>query len=204
MYYDNDADLSPIQSKTVAIIGYGSQGHAHAQNLRDSGVEVVVGELQGTRQLRAGRRPGFKVRLPPKPRRQADIIMILVPDQTPGRRLQERRSRPNLKAGKTLIFSHGFNIHFGQIVPPADVDVFMIAPKGPGHLVRDQYRGGHGVPCLIAVHQNASGKAREQRPRLRQGHRRPARRRHRDHLQGRDRDRPLRRAGRPLRRRHAS
>ena len=161
MFYDKDADLSLIQGKTVAIIGFGSQGHAHAQNLRDSGVKVVVSELKGTPNGARAEKAGFEVLTAAEATRQADVIMMLVPDQTQAV-VYKNDVAPNLKDGETLMFAHGFNIHFGQIVPPASVDVTMVAPKGPGHLVRRQYEEGEGVPVLIAVYQDASGKAREQ------------------------------------------
>jgi ketol-acid reductoisomerase len=161
MYYDKDADLSLIQGKTVAIIGFGSQGHAHAQNLRDSGVKVVVSELKGTPNGERAEKAGFEVLSASEATKQADVIMMLVPDQTQAV-VYKNDVAPNLKDGATLMFAHGFNIHFGQIVPPASVDVTMVAPKGPGHLVRRQYEEGKGVPVLIAVYQDASGKAQEQ------------------------------------------
>lgn len=161
MFYDKDADLSLIQSKTVAIIGFGSQGHAHAQNLRDSGVTVVVSELKGTPNGERAEKAGFEVLSAAEATKQADVIMMLVPDQTQAV-VYKNDVAPNLKDGATLMFAHGFNIHFGQIVPPATADVTMVAPKGPGHLVRRQYEEGKGVPVLIAVHQDASGKAEAQ------------------------------------------
>jgi ketol-acid reductoisomerase len=161
MFYDKDADLSLIQSKTVAIIGFGSQGHAHAQNLRDSGVKVVVSELKGTPNGERAEKAGFEVLSAADAARQADVIMMLVPDQTQAV-VYKNDIAPNIKDGATLMFAHGFNIHFGQIVPPATVDVSMVAPKGPGHLVRRQYEEGKGVPVLIAVYQDASGNAQAQ------------------------------------------
>ncbi len=161
MFYDKDADLSLIQSKTVAIIGFGSQGHAHAQNLRDSGVKVVVSELKGTPNGERAEKAGFEVLSAADAARQADVIMMLVPDQTQAV-VYKNDIAPNLKDGATLMFAHGFNIHFGQIVPPASVDVTMVAPKGPGHIVRRQYDEGRGVPVLIAVYQDASGNAQAQ------------------------------------------
>ena len=161
MFYDKDADLSLIQSKTVAIIGFGSQGHAHAQNLRDSGVKVVVSELKGTPNGERAEKAGFEVLSAADAARQADVIMMLVPDQTQAV-VYKNDIAPNIKDGATLMFAHGFNIHFGQIVPPATVDVTMVAPKGPGHLVRRQYEEGKGVPVLIAVYQDASGNAQAQ------------------------------------------
>jgi ketol-acid reductoisomerase len=161
MYYDKDADLSLIQSKTVAIIGFGSQGHAHAQNLRDSGVKVVVSELKGTPNGERAEKAGFEVLSAADATRQADVIMMLVPDQTQAV-VYKNDIAPNIKDGATLMFAHGFNIHFGQIVPPASVDVSMVAPKGPGHLVRRQFEEGKGVPVIIAVEQDASGGAHAQ------------------------------------------
>jgi ketol-acid reductoisomerase len=161
MFYDKDADLSLIQSKTVAIIGFGSQGHAHAQNLRDSGVKVVVSELKGTPNGERAEKAGFEVLSAADAAKQADVIMMLVPDQTQAV-VYKNDIAPNLRDGMTLMFAHGFNIHFGQIVPPKTVDVTMVAPKGPGHLVRRQYEEGKGVPVLIAVEQDASGQAEAQ------------------------------------------
>ena len=161
MYYDKDADLSLIQAKTVAIIGFGSQGHAHAQNLRDSGVTVVVSELKDTPNGDRAEKAGFEVLTAAEATKKADVVMMLVPDQTQAT-VYKNDVGPNLKAGATLMFAHGFNIHFGQIVPPKSVDVTMVAPKGPGHLVRRQYEEGKGVPVLIAVYQDASGKAQAQ------------------------------------------
>jgi ketol-acid reductoisomerase len=161
MFYDSDADLSLIQSKTVAIIGFGSQGHAHAQNLRDSGVTVVVSELKGTPNGDRAEKAGFEVLTAAEATKRADVVMMLVPDQTQAV-VYKNDVGPNLKDGATLMFAHGFNIHFGQIMPPKTVDVSMVAPKGPGHLVRRQYEEGKGVPVLIAVHQDASGRAKAQ------------------------------------------
>jgi len=158
VFYDADADLSLLKDKTVAIIGYGSQGHAHAQNLRDSGVKVVIGQREGGPNWKLAKEHGFEPMDAAKASAAADLIMILVQDQLQAE-IYESCIKPNLKAGKTLAFGHGFNIHFNQIVPPADVDVIMIAPKGPGHMVRRVYTEGSGVPCIVAVHQDASGKA---------------------------------------------
>ena len=160
IYYDKDADLSLIKSKTVAIIGYGSQGHAHANNLKDSGVNVVVAERMGSTQEAKARNAGFTVKSAAEAVVGADVVMILVPDEHQAKVYQEEIG-PNLKKGAALAFAHGFNIHFEQIVPREDLDVIMIAPKGPGHLVRSTYAQGGGVPCLIAVAQDASGQARE-------------------------------------------
>jgi len=160
LYYDKDADLSLIKSKTVAIIGYGSQGHAHANNLKDSGISVAVGERAGSAQETKARAAGFTVKSAAEAVVGADVVMILVPDEHQAKVYQEEIG-PNLKQGAALAFAHGFNIHFEQIVPREDLDVIMIAPKGPGHLVRSTYLQGGGVPSLIAVYQNASGQARE-------------------------------------------
>ena len=160
MYYDNDADLGLIKGKTVAVIGFGSQGHAHAQNLRDSGVQVVVSDLPGTANAERAQKAGFDVLTAAEAARRADMIIMLVPDETQAR-LYRSDVAAELKAGKVLMFAHGFNIHFNQIVPPGDVDVIMVAPKGPGHLVRRQYEEGKGVPSLIAVYQDASGNAKQ-------------------------------------------
>ncbi|MFI3271400.1 MAG: ketol-acid reductoisomerase [Pseudomonadota bacterium] len=159
-YYEQDANLEALKGKTVAIIGYGSQGHAHAQNLRDSGVNVVVGQRPGGANYDLAKEHGFEPMSAAEAAAAADLIMILLPDQVQ-RAVYEADIKPNLKAGDALLFAHGFNIHFGQITPPADVDVFMIAPKGPGHLVRRTYTEGGGVPCLVAIHQDATGEAME-------------------------------------------
>src|SRR5665811_1656675 len=158
MYYDKDADLSLIKAKTVAIIGFGSQGHAHAQNLRDSGVTVVVSDVPGAPNAARAEKAGFEVLSAAEATKRADVVMMLVPDQTQAM-VYKNDVAPNLKDGATLMFAHGFNIHYGQIVPPKSVDVSMVAPKGPGHLVRRQYEEGKGVPVLIAVYQDASGRA---------------------------------------------
>lgn len=160
LYYDNDANLDLLKGKTVAIIGYGSQGHAHALNLTESGVNVVVGLNKGNPDIKKAEDAGLTVLVNDEAAKKADIIMILVPDQIQPM-VYENDIAPNLQAGNVLAFAHGFNIHYNQIVPPAEVDVIMIAPKGPGHLVRRQYQEGSGVPALIAVHQNASGNAKE-------------------------------------------
>jgi ketol-acid reductoisomerase len=160
MYYDQDADLTLLKNKTVAIIGYGSQGHAHAMNLRDSGVSVVIGQRPGGANYDKAKADGFAPVSAAEATAKADLIMILVPDQLQADLFKDEIA-PKLTAGKTLAFAHGFNIHFHQIVAPKDVDVIMIAPKGPGHMVRRVYTEGSGVPCLIAVHQDASGKAKD-------------------------------------------
>ncbi len=158
MYHSEDCNLSALDGKTVAIIGYGSQGHAHALNLKESGVNVVVGLYEGSKSWKKAEEAGLKVAVAAEAAKQADIIMILINDEKQ-QALYLDSILPNLTAGKTLMFAHGFNIHFGLIVPPADVDVIMIAPKGPGHTVRSEYQVGRGVPCLIAVHQDATGRA---------------------------------------------
>src|SRR3712207_4489057 len=158
VYYDDDADLSIIQGRKVAVIGYGSQGHAHSLSLRDSGVDVVVGLQEGSKSRPKAGGQGLTVLTPAEAAAQADVIMILAPD-TAQRSLYTDAIAPNLKPGKALFFGHGLNIRFGLIKPPADVDVAMVAPKGPGHLVRRQFVDGRGVPCLIAVEQDASGNA---------------------------------------------
>ena len=159
LFYDSDADLSLLNAKTVAIIGYGSQGHAHALNLKDSGIQVVVGLYEGSRSADKARADGLEVLPVAEACAKADWIMILLPDEVQ-KAVYEQEIAPHLSQGKVLSFAHGFNIRFGLIVPPADVDVVMIAPKGPGHTVRWEYQNGQGVPCLFAVHQDASGQAR--------------------------------------------
>jgi len=160
IYYDKDADLSIIQSKKVAILGYGSQGHAHANNLKDSGVDVVVGLREGSSSTVKASNAGLTVQSVAKATASADVVMVLLPDEHQARVYRDE-IEPNLKKGASLAFAHGFNIHYGQIEPRADLDVIMIAPKGPGHLVRSMYENAGGVPSLIAVHQDASGKAKE-------------------------------------------
>ena len=159
MYYDADANLDLLTNKTVAIIGYGSQGHAHALNLKDSGVEVIVGLYPGSKSTQKATEAGLKVYSVAQAASLADWIMILLPDEVQ-KTIYTEQIAPGLKEGKALFFAHGFNIHFGQIVPPADVDVLMVAPKGPGHLVRRTYEQGEGVPALFAIYQDASGQAR--------------------------------------------
>ncbi|MEX0729272.1 MAG: ketol-acid reductoisomerase [Aquisalimonadaceae bacterium] len=160
VYYDKDADLSIIQQRTVAIIGYGSQGHAHANNLKESGASVIVGLREGSASADKARNAGLKVASVEDAVKQADFVMILAPDEHQAAIYRDQIG-PNLKQGSTIAFAHGFNIHYGQIEPRADVDVIMIAPKGPGHLVRSTYVEGGGVPCLIAIHQNSSGQAKD-------------------------------------------
>ncbi|MCB9479269.1 MAG: ketol-acid reductoisomerase [Deltaproteobacteria bacterium] len=158
VYYEKDASLSALKGKTVAILGYGSQGHAHALNLKDSGVDVVVGLRKGSASAKEAKKHGLAVAEPAEAAKKAQLIMMLVPDMAQ-KALYESAVAPNLKKGDALFFAHGFNIHYGQIVPPADVDVCMIAPKSPGHMVRRTYEEGKGVPGLIAVYQDATGKA---------------------------------------------
>lgn len=160
MYYDKDADLGVLKGTKVAIIGYGSQGHAQAQNLRDSGVDVIVAELKGTANYKIALDHGFKPVSAEEASKKADMIQILAQDNLQAQ-LYRSEIKDNLKKGKTLVFSHGFNIHYGQIVPPPDIDVIMVAPKGPGHLVRREFERGAGVPSLIAVYQDFSKKAKK-------------------------------------------
>jgi ketol-acid reductoisomerase len=159
-YYDKDADLGLLKGKKVAVIGYGSQGHAQAQNLRDSGIEVIVSELPGTANYQLALEHGFKPVDAASAAKEGDIIQILIPDDAQAK-LYTAAIASNLSEGKTLLFSHGFNIHYHQIVPPHTIDVIMVAPKGPGHLVRREFERGAGVPALIAVFQDFSGKAKE-------------------------------------------
>ncbi len=199
IYYDKDADLSALKGKTVAIIGYGSQGHAQAQNLRDSGVNVVIGQRPGGKNYDLAVSHGFKPVSAAEATKQADVINILVPDELQGD-LFKNEIQPNLKPGDILMCSHGFNLHFGFVKPPAGVDALLVAPKGPGHLVRSEFVAGGGVPCLIAMSDGASDDHVQNRPGLRQSHRRHAGRRHSHHDRRGNRNRPLRRTGRPLRR----
>jgi ketol-acid reductoisomerase len=160
MYYDEDANLDLLKGKTVAIIGYGSQGHAHALNLKDSGVNVIVGLYPGSKSTAKAEAAGLTVKNVADAAKAADFIMILLPDEVQ-KTIYKNEIEPNLEAGNVLAFAHGFNIHFAQVVPPADVDVVMVAPKGPGHLVRRTYEQGQGVPALFAVYQDATGHARD-------------------------------------------
>lgn len=160
MYYEQDCDLNLLKDKTVAVIGFGSQGHAHALNLHESGVKVIVGLYEGSKSWKAAEAAGLEVMVTADAVKNADIIMILVNDEKQAA-LYKTDIAPYLAPGKSLAFAHGFNIHYNQIVPPEYVNVFMVAPKGPGHTVRSQYLEGRGVPCLIAVHQDATGNCRE-------------------------------------------
>lgn len=160
IYYQDDCNLAALDNQTIAIIGYGSQGHAHALNAKESGCHVIIGLYEGSKSWKKAEEQGFEVYTSAEAAKRADIIMILINDELQAK-LYKESIEPNLEAGNMLMFAHGFNVHFNQIVPPADVDVTMIAPKGPGHTVRSEYQAGKGVPCLIAVHQDATGKAQE-------------------------------------------
>ncbi len=160
IYYDSDCDLTLLKGKVVGIIGYGSQGHAHAQNLRDSGCQVVVAEAEGTPGWKDAKGAGFRVLSAAEVAKEADIIVLLVPDQL-HKSVYYGSVEKGLVSGNTLMFAHGFNIHYGQIIPPPDIDVVMIAPKAPGHMLRQVYTEGKGTPAIVAVHQDASGKAKD-------------------------------------------
>lgn len=160
MYYDEDANLDLLAGKTIAIIGYGSQGHAHALNLKDSGLNVIVGLYPGSKSVAKAEAAGLTVKNVADAANAADFIMVLLPDEVQ-KTIYKNEIEPNLEEGNVLAFAHGFNIHFGQVVPPANVDVVMVAPKGPGHLVRRTYENGEGVPALFAVYQDATGQARD-------------------------------------------
>ena len=160
IFYQEDCNLSLLEGKKIAIIGYGSQGHAHALNLKDSGCDVIVGLYEGSKSWAKAEAQGLKVYTAAEAAKQADIIMILINDEKQAA-MYKKDIEPNLEPGNMLMFAHGFAIHFGQIIPPKDVDVTMIAPKGPGHTVRSEYLAGKGVPCLVAVEQDATGKAQE-------------------------------------------
>ena len=159
MYYDNDADLQLLQGKTIAVIGYGNQGAAQAKNLKDSGLQVIVSEVKGSPQWIQAEKDGMPVMTTPEAAAKGDVVQILIPDQYQAD-VYAKDIKEHMTSGKALVFSHGFNIHFGQIVPPPDIDVYMVAPKGPGFLVRETYEQNKGVPALIAVQQDASGKAK--------------------------------------------
>lgn len=160
MYYDQDIDTQVLKEKTVAVIGYGSQGHAQAQNLRDSGFKVIVSDVEGSDNYKLAQKHGFKPKTAEEASAEADIVQILLPDEIQ-KKVYSESIEKNMTGGKALVFSHGFNIHFNQIIPPENVDVYMVAPKGPGHLVRSQYESGAGVPSLIAIYRDATGKARD-------------------------------------------
>ncbi len=160
VYYDKDADLSYLEGKTIAIIGYGSQGHAHAQNLRDSGAKVIIALAPTSKSKAVAEKDGFEVFTVEEAAKRADLIMFLLPDHLQANAFNTQ-VKPNMKPGTKLLFAHGFAVHFGQITPPADSDVFMVAPKGPGHMVRSMYKEGKGVPCLIAIQQDVSGHAKD-------------------------------------------
>ncbi len=160
IYRDKDADLKYLKGKTCAVIGYGSQGHAHALNLKDSGLKVIVGLYESSKSIDVAKKQGMDVRPVAEAAKAADVIMITIPDTRHGE-VYRRDIAPNLKKGKALAVAHGFSLHFGQIIPPDNVDVFLVAPKGPGHLVRRMYTEGKGVPSLVAVHQDATGKAKQ-------------------------------------------
>ena len=160
IYYQSDCNLSLLDGKTIAIIGYGSQGHAHALNLKESGCNVIIGLYEGSKSWAKAEAQGFEVFTAAEAAKKADIIMILINDEKQAA-MYKKDIAPNLEAGNMLMFAHGFAIHFGQIVPPSDVDVTMIAPKGPGHTVRSEYQAGKGVPCLVAVAQDATGQAKD-------------------------------------------
>ncbi|MER3397185.1 MAG: ketol-acid reductoisomerase [Chloroflexota bacterium] len=160
IYYDADADLNLLKGRRIAVLGFGSQGHAHSLNLRDSGLDVIVGLYEGSKSWGKAQGFGLQVATVREACEQADIIMVLLPDQV-HREVYNAAIAPALKAGKTLMFAHGFNIHFGQVVPPPDVDVSMVAPKAPGHMMRELFTQGLGVPALLAVHQDVSGRAKE-------------------------------------------
>ena len=160
IFYDQDADLNVLKDKTIAVLGYGSQGHAQALNLKDSGLNAIIGLKKGSKSWKKAEDAGFEVLTVSEASAKADIIQVLLPDEIQ-RSVYEQEIKEHLTSGKALMFSHGFNIHFNQIVPPEDVDVFMVAPKSPGHLVRRMYEEGKGVPALLAVHQDTTGKAKE-------------------------------------------
>lgn len=160
LYHQEDCDLNLLKGKTIAVIGYGSQGHAHALNAKESGCNVIIGLYEGSKSWKRAEEQGFEVYTSAEAAKKADIIMILINDELQAK-LYKESIEPNLEPGNMLMFAHGFNIHFNQIVPPKDVDVTMIAPKGPGHTVRSEYQAGKGVPCLVAVEQDATGQAKD-------------------------------------------
>ena len=199
VYTDKDADLGVLKNKTLAVLGFGSQGHAHALNLKDSGLNVIIGLYAGSKSIPVAEEKGFKVLTTAEAVKPADVIMVALPD-TKQPAAYDKDIAPNLAKGKTLLFSHGFSIHFKTIVPPKDVNVIMVAPKGPGHIVRRQYhrrQRGAGAHCRLS---EPGQEGQENRARLGQGHRRHARRRDRNQLQGGDGDRFVRRTDRAVRR----
>ncbi len=197
MFYDGDADPAALKGKTVAVIGYGSQGHAHALNLKDSGVNVVVGLQRESRRWNKVTDDGLKIMQVREASEAGDVVMILVPDEIQAALYQDEIA-PAMVQGKTLAFAHGFNIHFGRIEPPEHVDVFMVAPKGPGHLVRRMYKKGVGVPGLLAIHRDFTGQCRNVGLAYCARHWGHQGRRHRNHICGRDGNRPVRRASSPV------
>ena len=160
IYYDHDANLAHLEGQTIAVLGYGSQGHAHALNAKESGLSVVVGLRPGSASGSDAEAAGLRVMAVPEAVKAADLVMVLLPDEVQGAIYRDQIA-PNLQPGDALMFAHGFNIHFGQIQPPQEIDVFMVAPKGPGHLVRRTFAEGAGVPCLMAIHQDATGTAKQ-------------------------------------------
>ena len=199
IFYEKDTDPGVLADQRIAVLGYGSQGHAHAQNLKDSGLDVRVGLRTGSSSRPMAEEAGLRVLEIGDAVREADVVMVVLPDTSHGA-VYAKEIAPNLKDGDMLMFAHGFSVHFGTVAPPAGVDVTMIAPKGPGHLVRRTYEQGIGTPALVAVQQDATGKARARALAYGSAHRRRARRHHRDHLQGGNRDRPVRRADGAVRR----
>ncbi len=200
MYYDKDADLSALKGKTIAILGYGSQGHAHAQNLRDSGCTVIVGQRTGGPNYDLAVSHGFEPLSAEEATKRADMVNMLLPDEVQGD-IYRQSVRDNLKPGNILMCSHGFNVHFGQVEAPPGVDIVLVAPKGPGHLVRSEFEKGGGVPCLIAFSEGAERRQPPHRTGLCQGHWRRPGWHYRNHVRRRDRDRPVRRTSRAVRRR---
>ena len=201
VYYDQDADLGALEGKTIGIIGYGSQGHAHALNLRDNGQNVMVGLYAGSRSRETAAAEGLAVADVSEVTAASDVVMVLIPDHVQGETYRNEIA-PNLQPGNALMVAHGFSIHYREMVPPDNVDVMMVAPKAPGHRMRELFTEGVGVPGLLAVHQDATGNAKQHRPGLRQGRGLHRRRGAGDHHQGRNGKRPVRRAEHPLRRRN--
>ena len=198
IYYENDADIALLKGKKIAVIGYGSQGHAHALNMKDSGQDVRIGLHEGSRSKAKAEAEGLRVVSVAEAAREADIIMVVIPDPIQGK-VYEEQIQPNLEPGNTLMFAHGFNVRYGFIVAPKDVDVSMVAPKAPGHRVREVFIEGSGVPALVAIHQDASGNALANALAYCQGDRLCSRRRVADYLCRGDRNRPVWRADGPVR-----